>query len=139
MPGNWPLRSFLELGTLPGAVPCARLHTRQVAWEWGLAEQSQDAALIVSELVTNAVAAAQAMQPVWPVRLWLLSDASQIAILVWDPSQQPPVRTQADAFAESGRGLLLVETISHRWGWYPAGDTMGKVIWAVLRAGVQEK
>jgi hypothetical protein len=30
---RWPLRSFLELGALPGAVPCARLHTRQVLWE----------------------------------------------------------------------------------------------------------
>jgi hypothetical protein len=32
--GRWPLRSFLELGALPSAIPCARLHTRQVAWEW---------------------------------------------------------------------------------------------------------
>ena len=137
MPGYWPLRSFLELGALPGAVACARLHARQVAWEWGLADLSHDTALLVSELVTNAVAAAQAMNPVWPVRLWLLSDATQIAILVWDPSRQPPVRTQADAFAESGRGLLLVETISSQWGWYPAGDTIGKVTWAVIRAELQ--
>lgn len=26
--GQWPLRSFLELGAFPGAVPCARLHSR---------------------------------------------------------------------------------------------------------------
>jgi hypothetical protein len=26
--GRWPLRTFLELGALPSAVPCARLHTR---------------------------------------------------------------------------------------------------------------
>jgi hypothetical protein len=32
--GRWPLRSFLELGPLPSAVPCARLHTRQLLWEW---------------------------------------------------------------------------------------------------------
>jgi hypothetical protein len=32
---QWPLRSFLELGALPGAVPYARLHARQVLWEWG--------------------------------------------------------------------------------------------------------
>jgi hypothetical protein len=32
--GRWPLRSFLELGALPSAVPCARLHTRQLLWEW---------------------------------------------------------------------------------------------------------
>ena len=34
--GRWPLRSFLELGALPSAVPCARLHARQVLWEWRL-------------------------------------------------------------------------------------------------------
>ena len=31
-----PLRSYLELGALPTAVPCARLHARHVLWEWGL-------------------------------------------------------------------------------------------------------
>jgi hypothetical protein len=34
MNDDWPLHSYLELGTLPGAVPCARLHTRHVLWEW---------------------------------------------------------------------------------------------------------
>ena len=131
MPGYWPLRSFLELGALPGAVPCARLHTRQLAWEWGLTQLSDDAAVIVTELLTNAVAAAQAIEPVWPVRLWLISDATQIAILVWDANPQPPVRTQTDTVAESGRGLLLVEAISSQWCWYPAQDTIGKVVWAV--------
>jgi hypothetical protein len=29
-----PLRSYLELGALPTAVPCARLHARHVLWEW---------------------------------------------------------------------------------------------------------
>ena len=29
-----PLRSYLELGVLPSAVPCARLHVRHVLWEW---------------------------------------------------------------------------------------------------------
>jgi hypothetical protein len=32
----WPLRSSLELGALPTAVPCARLHARHLVWEWGL-------------------------------------------------------------------------------------------------------
>ena len=104
MPGHWPLRTFLELGALPGAVPCARLHARLVAWEWGLAGLGDDAELLVSELLTNAVAAARAMEPVFPVRLWLLSDTTQIAILVWDANPQPPVRTQVDDEAETGRG-----------------------------------
>jgi anti-sigma regulatory factor (Ser/Thr protein kinase) len=132
MPGHWPLGSFLELGALPGAVPCARLHARQVAWEWGLARLGHDLELVVAELLTNAVAAAQITRPKRPVRLWLLSDSTQITVLVWDASPQPPLCMPADDGAESGRGLLLVEAFSQRWGWYPAQDTTGKVVFAVV-------
>jgi hypothetical protein len=52
---RWPLRTFLELGALPGAVPCARLHARNVLAEWGLAVFSESTGLLVSELVTNAI------------------------------------------------------------------------------------
>src|SRR5215472_7912602 len=133
MPGHWPLRTFLELGALPGAVPCARLHARLVAWEWGLAGLGDDAELLVSELLTNAVAAARAMEPSFPVRMWLLSDSTQIAILVWDANPQPPVRTPIDDEAETGRGLLLVEAVSQQWGWYAPQDMTGKVGWALTR------
>jgi hypothetical protein len=34
--GGWPLQDFLELGALAGAVPCARLHSREVLREWGM-------------------------------------------------------------------------------------------------------
>ncbi len=34
MAGEWLLQDFIELGALPGAVPCARLHVRQVLWEY---------------------------------------------------------------------------------------------------------
>ena len=50
-----PLRSYLELGALPTAVPCARLHARHVLREWRLNGPAQDSELLVSELVTNAV------------------------------------------------------------------------------------
>jgi hypothetical protein len=65
-----------------------------------------------------------------PVRLWLLSDTAQIAILVWDANPQPPVRTTTSDDAERGRGLLLVEAVSQQWGWYPSQNTAGKVVWA---------
>jgi anti-sigma regulatory factor (Ser/Thr protein kinase) len=131
IPGHWSLRSFLELGALPGAVPSGRLHTRQVAWEWGLTGLGADLELLVSELLTNAVAAARATQPRLPVRLWLLSDTRQIAAMVWDACPLPPLPTQVDGDAESGRGLLLVEAISQRWGWYRTQYMAGKVVWAL--------
>jgi len=38
-PYLWPLCSYLELGALPTAVPCARLHARHVLREWGFRRQ----------------------------------------------------------------------------------------------------
>jgi anti-sigma regulatory factor (Ser/Thr protein kinase) len=131
---RWPLRTFLELGTLPGAVPCARLHARQVLWEWGLAAFSENTELLVSELVTNAVQISRATAQDAPVRLWLVSDKAQVVIWVWDASPLPPVRADAGSDAESGRGLMLVQAISARWGWEFPQEIGGKVVWALLEA-----
>lgn len=128
---EWPLRSFLEFGPLPGAVPCARLHARHVTWEWGLAGLSEDTELLVSELVTNAVQASRSLRLTAPVRMWLLSDSARVLILVWDACGQPPVRMEAGQEAEGGRGLLLVEAISSQWDWYATQERGGKVVWAL--------
>ncbi len=132
MADNWPLTSFLELGALPSAVPCARLHTRHVLWEWGLASLTDSAELAVAELVTNAVKASRVMDWPQPVRLWLRYDRTRLLILVWDANPQPPVRIDADHDAETGRGLLLVDAISEQWNWYPDANTGGKTVWAEI-------
>jgi anti-sigma regulatory factor (Ser/Thr protein kinase) len=129
--GEWPFRDALELGPLPGAVPCARLHVRQVLWEWGLARLTASAELLVTELVTNAVAALRSAGQVAPVRLWLLADRTRVLILVWDASLRPPVPVNAGHDAENGRGLLLVAALSQEWDWYFPPHTGGKVVWAL--------
>jgi anti-sigma regulatory factor (Ser/Thr protein kinase) len=132
MDSEWPLQDFIELGALPGAVPCARLHARQLMCEWGLTGLSESIELLVSELVTNAMHASRAMEPISPLRLWLLTDKTRVMILVWDGSPQPPERMNISGDGESGRGLLLVETISDKWDWYFPQDIGGKVVWALL-------
>jgi anti-sigma regulatory factor (Ser/Thr protein kinase) len=128
---QWPYRSFLELGALDGAVPSARLHARLVLAEWGLAALSDDIELLVSELVTNGVRASRATGHD-AVRMWLVSDLRQVVVFVWDASPRPPVPGDPPgADAESGRGLLLVEALSQRWGHF-GYDSGGKVIWAAL-------
>jgi len=129
---EWPLQDFLELGALAGAVPCARLHVRSLLWEWGLSDLSDDIELLVSELVTNATQASSFTEGTAPVRLWLLADGGQVLILVWDASPHTPARPNVNADDESGRGLLLVETISDSWGYFPH-ETCGKVVWALTR------
>jgi len=137
---QWPLQSFLELGALPGAVPCARLHTRHVLWEWGLAILAASTELLVSEIITNAVHISREMDHA-AVRLWLLCDRARVVVLAWDPSPLPPLPVTPDEDTENGRGLLLVDAISERWGWYFPGeqprtdapDQRGKVVWAVVQ------
>lgn len=126
---RWPLQSFLELGAFPSAVPCARLHARQILWEWRLTGLSDSAELLVTELVTNAVKISREQ----PVRLWLRADRTRVMILVWDSSPLPPVRMSIGDDDENGRGLLLVETLSTQWNWYfPSSERGGKVVWALV-------
>lgn len=139
---EWTLRTFLELGALPTAVPCARLHTKQVLWEWRLSALADTAELIVSELVTNAVHASVGLTgsrrsgrwvPGVPaVRLWLFSDRRRILIQVWDGNDKLPAPQHAEPDAETGRGLLLVESLTAEWGSYPPERSSGKVVWATV-------
>ena len=132
MTDEWPLRDFIEFGALPGAVPCARLHARLVLREWGVTGLSERAELVVSELVTNAIAASRSLEWAFPVRLWLLSDRIQVLILVWDADPRLPVRIDATELAENGRGLQLVETITTQWDSYATPKAGGKIVRAVI-------
>lgn len=139
---DWPYRSYLELGALPSAVPCARLHAKHLLWEWGLDQFSETVELVVSELVTNAQQVSAKMTGArcdegWrpgvpPIRLWLYSDKERVVVEVWDIDGHLPQPQSIDLEAESGRGLLLVESLCAEWGAYiPKGDS-GKVVWGVI-------
>jgi anti-sigma regulatory factor (Ser/Thr protein kinase) len=129
---RWDLQSTLALGAL-SAVPCARLHAKHVLWEWQLEHLVDTVELVVSELVTNGLKATTALPGpiVPPIRLRLSSDGASVLIEVWDGSTQPPVRSGADAAADGGRGLLLVDSLSSRWGWVFPREWGGKVVWCL--------
>ena len=134
---QWPLRNSLQLGALPTAAPCARLHAKHLLWEWGLEEIADTAELLVSELVTNGVKAAQAMEQKPPVWLRLSPNNMQLLIEVWDGNTWPPSpRELEDGLPaledEGGRGLFLVATLSDRWNWYLTQEPIGKVVWCEL-------
>jgi len=132
----WPLQTHLPLGALPSAVSCARGLVRWVALEWGLPDLADTAELLASELMTNAVQASErlriradlAVVPV--VGLWLVSDKSSLVIHVWDGNDEMPVRRNAAIDEESGRGLMLVESLSSDWGAYR--KAAGKVVWVKI-------
>jgi anti-sigma regulatory factor (Ser/Thr protein kinase) len=132
---DWPLRDGTELDAVPAAVPCARRHTRLLLAEWGLTGLSEQAELVVSELVTNAIAASRSVASAAPVRLWLLTDGARVGIVVWDANPQLPVVADPDELAETGRGLLLVQGVARYWNAYATPQAGGKVVRAICAPG----
>ncbi len=125
---------MLDLGAVPTAPGCARAWTGRILWEWRLAGLSDTTEVNVSELTTNAVLASRREgRPC--IRLILTLDEGELAILVHDYCSGSPQPRCAGPDDEDGRGLLLVQAMSSRTGWYPTRDgTPGKVVWAVTSA-----
>lgn len=128
--------SQLELAAQPDAVRWARRHSCDVLRAWRVSSEHVDtAALAISELVTNAVQyvirAVPAARPV-RVSLTLRHRGTHLIVEVGDPAVRPPdPQGAAHLSAESGRGLLIVESISKEWGYF-LPPTGGKVVWCVL-------
>jgi len=123
---RWAVQSVMVIGALPTATPCARLHARTISLEWGLGELADMVELVVSELVTNAVQASvdHDGRPRYSpehglacVHLRLSTDGLAVLIEVWDENALPPTPTQPGPADEGGRGLLLVDALTERWGW----------------------
>lgn len=89
----------------------------------------EDALLLISELVTNAV-----LHGGIPIVLGIECDGSALHVRVRDGSPTRPVPRVAGADAESGRGLSLVDLLTTTWGVRPVQDSfgLGKEVWFEL-------
>jgi hypothetical protein len=125
----------------------ARQFVRDLLMCWDLGYLSDDAELIIAELVVNAVrhglrTAPQAVAPVAPgapgvagasaLRLCLLRRVGEVMLAVTDPSNEAPTPCAPGWTGENGRGLQIVGALSYVWGWSPM-EGRGKAVWAVLR------
>jgi anti-sigma regulatory factor (Ser/Thr protein kinase) len=110
----------------PHAPAAARRFVRQVLGEWRLSHLAEDAVLLTSELVTNAVVHAGG---VTIVRLGL--DDHTLRVTVCDHIEAPPVTRNAAPDADHGRGLALVEALAARWG-VDRAQPPGKCVWLEL-------
>jgi hypothetical protein len=123
----------------PHSIAAARTFTLRTLSRWGAEDCADDVAAVMSELLTNALRhampapdGASAAASVSPIRLGLLHPGPCVLCAVADPSNLLPVPRQPDWLAESGRGLQVVASLSHRWGYCPAPQQRGKVVWATL-------
>ncbi len=130
------------LVTLPSSPFWARRYTRFFLDSCrGISENTAETAeLLISELVTNAVRFAG--DPARTLRHSERADASLISlsirhfpesllIEVYDTDSNPPILSRVNEYAESGRGLMLVEALSKEWScFFPPGG--GKVVYCVL-------
>ena len=134
----------LTLAATLAAVSRARQFTRFALSPWGLAG---DAELVVSELVTNAVQASEASSPLnaadgdpgpqVSVRVRVLAYQAGVIVEVWDRDPGAPVRREAGAGDEAGRGLVIVAALSREWGFFHTADG-DKVVWAELAAPAEQ-
>jgi serine/threonine-protein kinase RsbW len=109
------------------AVAVARNSTR--AWVETLhapTALADDATLVVSELVTNAIRHTDSV-PVIEARY----GAGRLRLEVLDGEPTPPVvRLRGDE--NGGYGLRIISKLSAAWGWTPVPD--GKRVWAELKS-----
>jgi anti-sigma regulatory factor (Ser/Thr protein kinase) len=126
-----------SLGADPGSVRAARDFAVAILQRWGMAERSTDVALVVSELMTNALRHAGPGSgdtgPRRPIRLGLVQPGPCVLCAVADPGRTAPAPQRPGSRDETGRGLQLICALTDRWG-YTTPSESGKVVWALFRA-----
>jgi hypothetical protein len=153
VPSAWwetPAVTSRPLSPVPEEARNARQYVRELLTSWGLGYLTDDAELIIAELVGNAVR--HGLRPQRPtfsprtesagsassggasfgLRLCLLRRVGEVMLAVTDPSDEAPAPQAPSYTGESGRGLQIVGALSYVWGWSPI-EGHGKAVWAVLR------
>jgi anti-sigma regulatory factor (Ser/Thr protein kinase) len=110
---------------VPEAVAAVRRFVTEVLTHWREHDLMSDAALVASELATNAILHASS-----PFRVSVDRSVGVICIAIQDSTSDPAEQQDATHHDGSGRGMIIVEALSRRWG----SDSLptGKVVWAEL-------
>jgi anti-sigma regulatory factor (Ser/Thr protein kinase) len=116
----------IPLTTGPAAAADARSQVRAAIRTWDVPVDEDVATLLTCELVTNAIR----YEAGEIVLLVISRSGDQLRVDVHDTSRLLPVLVDASTDAEMGRGLMLVDTMSDDWGFYPT--PAGKAVYFTL-------
>ncbi|WP_410811790.1 ATP-binding protein [Micromonospora sp. 067-2] len=123
-----PLAAVLTADLAPtvGAARQARELVTVGCRRWGMSALAEPACIAVTEMVNNVVAHART-----PMTVRVAPQDDTLHLAVRDHStHRPTFAGLAPLNRAGGRGLLLIDTVSRRWGSSPVPD--GKVVWCVL-------
>ena len=114
----------------PSSVSRARRLVSAALDDLGRAELADDAALAVSELVTNALVHAGT-----PIEVVVSQRNAEVVVEVVDDNPRLPSRRSHTELAGTGRGLNLVENLTAAWG--ARERPPGKAVWFALGAAAE--
>ncbi len=107
----------------------ARRQVRAAICAWDVHVDPDVAILLTSELVTNAIR----HEAGETIMLAVTCSHGQLRVDVHDTARSLPVVVDATGDAETGRGLMLVATLSDEWGFYRT--PVGKAVYFTLASG----
>jgi anti-sigma regulatory factor (Ser/Thr protein kinase) len=117
-----PHRARLSLTVEPASVAEGRQFVREVLDGWNLVALREAVVLVASELITNTLLHTDS-----PPTVQLMKVPGGLRLEIEDESGTHPRKRSYAADATTGRGMLLVESMSSRWGTEPVPG--GKVVW----------
>ncbi len=117
--------AVVELPQEVVAVREARAVVRGLLEQWGHDELIEDASLVVTELVANAVEHAQST-----CHLAVTRSSAGVRLEVQDAGDGTPEPQAPSETSEGGRGLLIIAALSTAWGIEEAPN--GKTVWVEL-------
>ncbi|WP_328837903.1 ATP-binding protein [Streptomyces europaeiscabiei] len=96
---------------------------------WAMDDLFDRASLALTELIADVVRHCPDRRAT--VLILRLPQERGLRVEVTDTSPCPPLSTAVDELAEGGRGVVIVEAVTDRWGWAPAanGRRPGKTVW----------
>ncbi|MEU1598977.1 ATP-binding protein [Streptomyces sp. NPDC005708] len=110
-----PRLGAMSLHPVPESVPRARRWFQKFIAPYNPACSIDDCALMISELVTNAIVYGKSDEP-WVVRVEWFREGSSLRVEVHNPGFPANVQLRRpDANDAHGRGLLLVDSIADAW------------------------